>query len=541
MSMLKNYFTKKSKSDILPPPSARNIYIKEGNNTHPIIIRQQDVKDKNGILRSLSFQFSPFRSAKVVNSSDAVNNVTQRPAYVPDQRGKTEVGPLLGVQAYGNLMKKFKKKNRPAKWKKRFFILKECFLLYYSCNVRHEFESTKKINLNPKGIFPLINCSIISGGDVGRNYCLIITHCQFETPLIVCTSDIRSQEIWLKALREAANKNTIYGENMIRELESKEVMLNEEKKNYEERLEKEASKRKEEKIKNLELERTKEELENEREKLLRLTRKMKEDMIRVKGDLKETNKEKLNLEREKIGLLTKTEHLVTNMESLNMEKNKIEEHMSQILQEREKFLLENQSLSCVTSQLKNRMLEIESKTSMINTEKENIEALMRLNEQKTVDLERERHHYNYKTQELMSNLKMIYEQKEMTEAELKDEVLARIAAERELRAAERALEHLENALRLTGAQMTEIQEHIMPNVHRLKDFFEKCSIEANMEASKAYIMRNAVIARRSFRRSNQKGKAKNSLRKHASMKEDRRSFEVQSFYSRNSVNELDEI
>jgi hypothetical protein len=108
----------------------------------------------------------------------------------------------------------------------------------------------------------------------------------------------------------------------------------------------------------------------------------------------------------------------------------------------------------------------------------------------------------------------------MTEAELRDEMMARLSAERQLQAAEKALEHLENALRLTGAQMTELQEHIMPDVHKLRgkklfianlneqlftpffqilEFFERCAEEARMEAEKPCIMKNMVYARRSFR------------------------------------------
>ena len=68
----------------------------------------------------------------------------------------------------------------------------------------------------------------------------------------------------------------------------------------------------------------------------------------------------------------------------------------------------------------------------------------------------------------MSTLKDISQQKEMTEAELRDEMMARLGAEKQLQAAEKALEHLENALRLTGAQMTELQEHILPDVHKLR-------------------------------------------------------------------------
>lgn len=46
--------------------------------------------------------------------------------------------------------------------------------------------------------------------------------------------------------------------------------------------------------------------------------------------------------------------------------------------------------------------------------------------------------------------------------------MARIGAEKQLQAAEKALEHLEMALKLTGAQMSELQEHIMPDVHKLR-------------------------------------------------------------------------
>lgn len=63
------------------------------------------------------------------------------------------------------------------------------------------------------------------------------------------------------------------------------------------------------------------------------------------------------------------------MQSLNLEKSKVEEQVSSIIREREKFLIENQNLSIVTCQLKNRLLEIETKTNCILAEKERVEAM----------------------------------------------------------------------------------------------------------------------------------------------------------------------
>uniref|UniRef100_A0A0N5B0I7 Trigger_C domain-containing protein n=1 Tax=Syphacia muris TaxID=451379 RepID=A0A0N5B0I7_9BILA len=105
------------------------------------------------------------------------------------------------------------------------------------------------------------------------------------------------------------------------------------------------------------------------------------------------------------------------------------------------------------------------------------------------------------------------EQRDLTEAELKDEVMARIGAEKQLQAAEKALEHLEAALKLTGTQMSELQEHIMPDVRKLKEFFEHIAEEAQLDANKQSIMRNALRARRSIRRS--KTRIRSSIRRKA--------------------------
>ncbi|PAV85829.1 hypothetical protein WR25_16469 [Diploscapter pachys] len=458
--------------------------------TIPVKPKEQQTGEKKGILRSLSFQFSNL-GRKKSNDYD----------FTPEEPNYDDMGPMLGVQCFGTLLKKYKKKNRPAKWSKRFFVLKECFLIYYTTKFKKTFEKTRRIDLHPKGIIPLIGCSIVSGGDVGKKHCLLIAHPQFASAIIVAAPDFKVQEQWLKALRNATKvsyKNTLVGETMIRELESKGLLLNEEKKTYEEKLEAEAKARQEEKERAAELIRLKEELEEEREKLIRTTKKLKDDLQNVKSELKLTNEMKKTLEQEKISLNSKTEYLQANMESLNIEKEKVQEQMQGIIREREQFLLENQNLSTTTCQLKNRLLEIETKTNCIQTEKEKIETLLRLNEHKTADLEKERQYYTKQTQDLMSNLKEVSEQKELTETELREQMMARIGAEKQLQAAEKALEHLEMALKMTGAQMTELQEHIMPDVHKLREFFEQCAEEAKWEANRTGIMRQAIYARKSL-------------------------------------------
>ncbi|TKR70468.1 hypothetical protein L596_022495 [Steinernema carpocapsae] len=375
------------------------------------------VKEKKGILRSLSFQFTQFgRSNRKGEKGMHTYDVTPEIRDDGPQQLPGDFGPITGVQCQGILLKKYKKKNRRATWSKKFFILKECFLLYYASKCEKRFRKSRRIDLHPRGIIPLIGCSIVSGGDIGQKHCLLITHPQFDQAIIVCARDQKTQELWLTSLREATKisyKNTIVGESMIRELESKGIKLNQENKIYEEKLKSEAEARQEEHNKNMSLEKAKEELEKEREKLIKTTKKLKDDLSNVKNDLKLTNEARRTLEQEKFSLTSKTQCLVTNMEALNLEKSKIEEQMSSIIREREKFLLENQNLSTVTCQLKNRLMEIESKTHCINTEKEKIESLLKLNEQKTQDLEKERQYYNNQTRELLQSLKVGFRMSQM--------------------------------------------------------------------------------------------------------------------------------
>ncbi|VDO41776.1 unnamed protein product [Onchocerca flexuosa] len=171
------------------------------------------------------------------------------------------------------------------------------------------------------GIVPLVGCSVVAGQDHGHKNCLLITHTQFKSAVIVCAPDSKAQESWLTALRDATKisyKNTTSWEKLVEELESRGVLLSEEKKMYEEKLLAEAQARQEEHCRYLCLERAKDELEKERERLIRMTKKLKDDLQSVKNELKITNETKRTLEQEKISLNAKTEHLVSNMQVSNL-------------------------------------------------------------------------------------------------------------------------------------------------------------------------------------------------------------------------------
>ncbi|OZC12269.1 hypothetical protein X798_00790 [Onchocerca flexuosa] len=120
--------------------------------------RDSNCDEKRGILRSLSFQFSTSlnrgrrRLADVFDNSDEVEQqgAFSTRGYKSNRLELAMYSSTFGVQHYGIMLKQSKRKNRTAKWNKRFFILKECFLVYYKVSEKKIFEKTRRMNLHPK-------------------------------------------------------------------------------------------------------------------------------------------------------------------------------------------------------------------------------------------------------------------------------------------------------------------------------------------------------------------------------------------------------
>ena len=188
------------------------------------------------------------------------------------------------------------------------------------------------------------------------------------------------------------------------------------------------------------------------------------------------------------------------MDGLAMEKIRVEEQLDAKETEKKRLSQENQVFSKRTSALRAQLEEIAQQTRKLETEKREIKERLQHNESRALELEEEKDYYSCSAKELMASLSDLAVQKEMTEAELKEEVMARVAAEAALRSAEKALENLESALKLSGRHSRLLAEQMMPDVHLLKKFFEDCAEEARLDANRPVIMKNAVYARKSFLR-----------------------------------------
>lgn len=107
--------------------------------------------EKKGILRSLSFQFTPFNGTRRRRAGNNIHTYDTTPEE--SVLSGSNLGPIQGVQCQGLLMKKCNSRTR-VKWNRRFFVLKECFLLYYSSKQKKRYDKYKKIDMHPRVRLP---------------------------------------------------------------------------------------------------------------------------------------------------------------------------------------------------------------------------------------------------------------------------------------------------------------------------------------------------------------------------------------------------
>ncbi|XP_054303947.1 pleckstrin homology domain-containing family D member 1 isoform X2 [Pongo pygmaeus] len=355
------------------------------------------------------------------------NSVSPSPSL--EQADSEALDISTKVQLYGVLWKR--PFGRPsAKWSRRFFIIKESFLLYYSESEKKSFETNKYFNIHPKGVIPLGGCLVEPKEEPSMPYAMKISHQDFHGNILLAAESEFEQTQWLEMLQESGKvtwKNAQLGEAMIKSLEAQGLQLAKEKQEYLDKL------------------------------------------------MEET--EELCLQREQ-------------REELSIEKKKTLE----MLEENENHLqtLANQSEQPPPSGgLHSNLRQIEEKMQQLLEEKLLAEKRMKENEERSRALEEEREFYSSQSQALQNSLQELTAEKQQAERELKAEVKVRMDLERRLREAEGALRSLEQGLN-SKVRNKEKEERMRADVSHLKRFFEECIRNAELEAKMPVIMKNSV-------------------------------------------------
>ncbi|XP_004699069.1 pleckstrin homology domain-containing family D member 1 [Echinops telfairi] len=418
------------------------------------------------------------------------NSVSPSPSM--EQADSDALDISTKVQLYGVLWKR--PFGRPsAKWSRRFFIIKESFLLYYSESEKKSFETNKYFNIHPKGVIPLGGCLVEAKEEPSMPYAMKISHQDFHGNIVLAAESEFEQTQWLEMLTW---KNAQLGEAMIKSLEAQGLQLAKEKQEYlEGSLSEPWSPWPPVTLLCLsdslqELERLNQVLEAEKQQFEEVVQELRMEQEQIKRELELTARCLKGVEQEKKELRHFTESLQQTLEELSLEKKKT----LQMLEENETQL---QTLATQSEQsspcggLHSNLRQIEEKMQQLLEEKLLAETRMKENEERSRALEEEREFYSSQSQALQNSLQELTAEKQQAERDLKAEVKVRVDLERRLREAEGALRSLEQGLN-SKVRNKEKEERMRADVSHLKRFFEECIRNAELEAKMPVIMKNSV-------------------------------------------------
>ncbi|KAM9148779.1 pleckstrin homology domain-containing family D member 1 [Pangshura tecta] len=396
------------------------------------------------------------------------------------------------VQLYGVLWKRpFGRQS--AKWSRRFFIIKESFLLYYSESEKKSFESNKYFNIHPKGVIPLAGCIVEAKEEPSMPFAMKISHEDFHGNIVLAAESEFEQAQWLEMLQESGKvtwKNAQLGEAMIESLEAQGLQLAKEKQEYLDKLMEETEELCLQREQKEELERLNQVLEAEKQQFEEVVQELRLEQQQIKRELELTTQSLKGVEVEKKELRSLTESLQKTLEELSQEKQRTLE----MLEENESQLqpLANASKQPnPTGGLHSNLYQIEEKMHQLLEEKVLAERRMKENEERSRALEEEREFYSSQSQVLQNSLSELTAEKQQTERDLKAEMKVRMDLEKRLREAEEALHSLEQGLNSLDRNK-EKEEKMKTDVSNLKKFFEECIRNAELEAKMPMIMKNSV-------------------------------------------------
>ncbi|XP_066996887.2 pleckstrin homology domain-containing family D member 1 [Anabrus simplex] len=380
------------------------------------------------------------------------------------------------------------------KWSKRFFIVKEGFLLYYPENEKKNFERKGYFNIHPKGVIPVGGCIIQPCSEAGQEYAVKISSDSFSIGSIALGAETQyEQERWIEALQEAARitwENSRMGESIIRDLESQGLQLNKEKQSYVEKLQEETLALRDEIDKNEELERVNAALDEEKHRLERIIQEFRQEHEIMKSEYEETISAMKLVQQDKTELQSTTQALMKELVDLEEEKQKI-------LKNLHKSEDVKSQLSQESEDLRVHLQGIEEETKCLLEEKKELEKRYEENELRAKVLEEEKQIISEQSTQLMSSLNDLITQKDLTENELRLEVSARLDADRRLRLAQDSVCNLEGTLK-TEETSEVLLTKLLPDVKKLRQFFEQIAEEAKIDANMPVIMKNAVYARKTL-------------------------------------------
>ncbi|XP_053330602.1 pleckstrin homology domain-containing family D member 1 [Spea bombifrons] len=405
-----------------------------------------------------------------------------------DIRTKVQLQGVLWKRPFGR---------QSAKWSRRFFIIKDSFLLYYAESERRNFESNRYFNIHPKGVIPLSGCRVDAKEESNMPYAIKISHEDFHGNILLAAESELEQAQWLEMLQESGKvtwQNAQLGEAIIGSLEAQGLQLAKERQDYFDKLMEETEELCSQREQKEELEKVNQVLESEKSRFEDLVHELRLEQEQIKQELELTIHCLKGVGEEKQELCSLTQHLQRTMEELSIEKQR-----TLAIMETGQNHLQVSTIEAPKQGLHDNLQHIECKLQTLLQEKLQAESRIKENEERFRILQEERAFYISESQALQHSLAELTAEKEQTERELKVQMKIQLDLEQRLREAEEALKRLEMGLD-SAVMNRDKEEKMRADVSHLKKFFEECIRNSEIEAMKPAIMKNSVYLPKSAAR-----------------------------------------
>lgn len=404
------------------------------------------------------------------------------------------------MQMSGILLKQpFGPKNQSTKWTKRFFVLKDGYLLYYLDGDKKDFEKKQFIHLHPKGILPLGGCLADVASEAGHPFCIRIRSLEINNEFVVAAETETDRKSWLNALIHSTRitwVNAQLGDAMIEQLERHGLQLAIERQNYADRLHTETIESTNYKEMAQELKKLNDELAEENSKLEQLVQSMRNEQDELNKKLEETLNALSLVEDTKASLQSTFRKLESNLEELDKQKRSIESALEEKVKESRKLTTEKDNLSKDSVELSSRLAAVEDEMKAIAGKREKAEQSLKEHELKAIQLQEDIRYTEERANQLQTSIQELNAQKASTEAELQEEIQARKAAEMRLAEVEESLVRLDSLITQHGDSIHEHQ--MMSDVKTLKRFFENLVFESKLDARKCLMIKQSIEAKKAI-------------------------------------------
>eukprot|EP00054_Salpingoeca_dolichothecata_P005857 m.36521 g.36521 ORF g.36521 m.36521 type:complete len:535 (-) comp16016_c0_seq1:60-1664(-) len=405
-----------------------------------------------------------------------------------------EIVVTTKVQKSGILLKK-PFGHSSSKWSRRFFVLKDGFLLYYPEKEAKAFQQTGNFNVHPKGVIPLGGCCVDEVRDPSQPFALQITHSDFGRGQVWLGAESQSSlKDWIHWIYESSRvtyKNACLGDTLVASLKAKGSELEKQKEATLEQLKKEGEALK---IERNNVENMTEEVQkllDEKKRAQALADKLSEEQDERIKQLQKTNTAIETMARKKAELEEKANELASKLKAASHESNLTMQQLQDRDREAQNLAQEKELLAAATAQLAENLANMEGKAQKLESEKQQAEIKLSAAEQSAREFQDEIQEVTKVAQSLESEVATSVAEKEKAQREKAKERRERLKVERKLKLAEDALARLEKALRDSGVK---IDIDIEADVSSLKKFFEEALEEVAWEATKTDTMREALTA-----------------------------------------------